>query len=88
MAQSVLALGLRLEAHQGIQEVGHAEACRAPGVQVPDEGFEVLGVVRELGRKGVDRLDDRFDQFGRAGVVGCLGHRSILDLEGLELGRG
>ena len=49
VAQAVDAVLLRLERHQRVEEVGHAEALGAPAVEVDDERVEVGGVVREGG---------------------------------------
>ena len=87
MTDAVLPVQLRLERHERIVEVGHAEAAVSPPVEVLRVRGEVLGVVREPGRECPDRLDDRLDVGARGAVVAGIRNRSILSLDSLERDR-
>jgi len=61
MTDAVHAMLLRLELHQRIEEVGHAEALVAPAAEVARQRLEVRGIVRERRSELLDRVHDRRD---------------------------
>ena len=70
------------------QEVRHAEAAVGPAAEVLDQGLEVVGVVSQLRRDGLDAGDETADMGGRGGVVGGLGDGPVGGLQLTQVGDG
>ncbi|GMA89046.1 hypothetical protein GCM10025868_42960 [Angustibacter aerolatus] len=72
---------LGVEGHQRVEEVGHAEAAVAPGLEVAHARGQVVGVVRELRGEGAHRVGDPGDEGLGGGEVVLLGvDRAVLRL--------
>ena len=86
MPGAVDPLLLRLERDERVEEVRHPEAAVDPAPEVAGHRRQVGRVVREQRGELGDRLHDHLDVPARDRVVGGLGDRAVLDLQGLQRG--